>query len=158
MPIFFRVYRTYCHAAPAERLLTVSSPFMVSVGVTKSRAFAAKCGQNFANLLCRNNISRASPENYWEKLIRHTRYLELIFPYFHLSGHVVQLSILYFLFRTWFSLNEILFLDLLCYQLIYSFNTGNISNQNLFQLRSSLLLVFELRKLLIDWWPSTERT
>ena len=34
-----------------------------SVGVTKSRAFATKSGQNCTNLLCRNNISRASPEN-----------------------------------------------------------------------------------------------
>ena len=34
-----------------------------SVGGTKIRAFAGKCGQNCANLLCRNNISRASPEN-----------------------------------------------------------------------------------------------
>ena len=34
-----------------------------SVGFTKSRAFAAKCCQNCANLLCRNIISRASPEN-----------------------------------------------------------------------------------------------
>ena len=34
-----------------------------SVGVTKSRAFTAKCGPNCANLLYRNNISRASPEN-----------------------------------------------------------------------------------------------
>ena len=29
MPIFFRGYRTFSHAAPAERLSTVSSPFMV---------------------------------------------------------------------------------------------------------------------------------
>ena len=34
-----------------------------SVGGTKTRAFPTKCGQNCANLLCRNNISRASPEN-----------------------------------------------------------------------------------------------
>ena len=30
-----------------------------SVGFTKSRAFVYKCGQNCANLLYRNNISRA---------------------------------------------------------------------------------------------------
>ena len=29
MPIFFLGYRTFSHAAPAERLPTVSSPFMV---------------------------------------------------------------------------------------------------------------------------------
>ena len=34
-----------------------------SVGGTKIRALAGKCGQNCANLLCRNIISRASPEN-----------------------------------------------------------------------------------------------
>ena len=34
-----------------------------SVGFTKNRAFAAKCCQNRANLLCHDNISRASPEN-----------------------------------------------------------------------------------------------
>ena len=103
MPIFFQGYRTFSHAAPAERLSTVSSPFLsyigftkirafvgkccqkistsvgftkirafvgkcgqkisTSVGLTKIRAFAGKCGQNCANLLCRNIISRASPEN-----------------------------------------------------------------------------------------------
>ena len=31
MPIFFQGYRTFIHAAPAERLSTVSSPFMVSM-------------------------------------------------------------------------------------------------------------------------------
>ena len=35
-----------------------------SVGFTKIKAFAWKCVQNCANLLCRNNISRASPEKY----------------------------------------------------------------------------------------------
>ena len=39
-----------------------------SVGFTKIKAVAWKSGQNCANLLCRNNISRASPEN--EKLGR----------------------------------------------------------------------------------------
>ena len=34
-----------------------------SVGFTKIRAFVGKCCQNCANLLCRNIISRASPEN-----------------------------------------------------------------------------------------------
>ena len=34
-----------------------------SVAVAKTRALPNKCGQNCANLLCRNIISRASPEN-----------------------------------------------------------------------------------------------
>jgi hypothetical protein len=44
-----------------------------SVGMTKSRAFPHKSCQNCANLLCRNNISWASPENNYRKKILPTK-------------------------------------------------------------------------------------
>ena len=50
---------TKSRASPHKCGQNISS----TVAVTKSRAFPHKCGQNCANLLCRNNISRASPEN-----------------------------------------------------------------------------------------------
>ena len=50
-----------------------------SVGFPKSRAFTGKCGQNCANLLCRHNISRASPENKikFEKFIFSFLYIKI---------------------------------------------------------------------------------
>ena len=50
---------TKSRAFPTKSGQNISS----SVGFTKTRAFATKSGQNCANLLCRNNISWALPEN-----------------------------------------------------------------------------------------------
>ena len=52
---------TKSRAFPHKSCQNISS----SVGGTKSRAFPHKCRQNCTNLLCRNNISRALPENYF---------------------------------------------------------------------------------------------
>ena len=51
---------TKSRAFAAKSCQNISS----SVGFTKSRAFAAKSCQSLTNLICRNNISRALPENY----------------------------------------------------------------------------------------------
>ena len=57
--IFTTVGFTKSRAFAAKSCQNISS----SVGFTKSRAFAVKSCQNCANLLCRNNISQASPKN-----------------------------------------------------------------------------------------------
>ena len=50
---------TKTRAFPTKSCQNISS----SVGMTKTRVFPTKSCQNCANLLCPNNISRASPEN-----------------------------------------------------------------------------------------------
>ena len=58
---------TKTRVSPTKSYQNISS----SVGMTKTRVFPTKSCQNCANLLCRNNISRDSPENKSAKKSNH---------------------------------------------------------------------------------------